>query len=92
MSQNKKMFGVLRKWDAVRGFGFIVVINADKSTTSWFLHTSKIQSGTPQIGAGAQFNPGVYEKGTATPAIDVEIGEVIPKFQPPVEAGTGGVK
>jgi cold shock CspA family protein len=92
MNHNKKLFGVIRKWDAVRGFGFILVFNSDKSTTSWFLHASKIQSGTPQIGAGVHFKPGVYQKGTATPAIDAEVGEVIPKFQPPVEAGTGGVK
>jgi len=92
MNNDKKMFGVLRQWDAARGFGFIKTINEDKSVTTYFLHLSKVESGVPRIGSAVRFNVGRYDKGTAMPAVDAAVGDVIPKFNPPVSAKSVEVK
>ena len=82
---NVKLFGVLKTWNAVRGFGFIRILDAQGIETKYFLHVSKIISGQPAIGAGVYFlvgeRPPALGISHCDPAIQAEIGEVIPKFR-----------
>lgn len=91
MSQMSRKCGVIRKWNASRGFGFVRVTNQDGSFDSYFLHIRDIKSGEPIPGSGVVFNIGKFVKG-APPAIDAVIGPVIPKFAHLAEAVLGGVR
>lgn len=80
---NSKMFGILSKYDSVRGFGFIFQRGEEGVVRQFFLHVTKIVSGEPLVGAGCYFDVGQPEPGKRPPALNVEIGPVIPKFTMP---------
>lgn len=77
-----KSFGVLRTWVAARGFGFISVVDEKGALTKYFLHRSKVISGTPAVGAGVRFEVSPVREGELPSAVAAEIGDVIPKFAP----------
>jgi hypothetical protein len=79
-----KLFGILKDWNPVRGFGFIRVINKERIVTRFFLHICDIKSGAPAIGAGVEFvlDEATPKPGDAPKAREAEIGEVLPKFRP----------
>jgi hypothetical protein len=81
-----KLFGVLKDWNPVRGFGFIRIINKEKIVTRFFLHICDIKSGTPAIGAGVEFvlDEATPKPGDAPKAREAVIGDVLPKFRPVV--------
>jgi cold shock CspA family protein len=92
INSDQVLFGIIRQFDPGRGFGFIRVTEKDGDFKSYFLHISRITSGEPKVGAGVHFRVGAKEKGTAEPAYDAVIGDIIPKFAKsvPVEK-VGGV-
>jgi hypothetical protein len=73
-------FGVLRQYNEVRAFGFIYSVAKNGVVTRYFLHRSKIVSGEPKIGAVAHFDIGEGQPGKSKEALNVTIGQVLPKF------------
>lgn len=82
-----KQFGVLRSWVAARGFGFIAVVDEKGALAKYFLHRSKVISGTPTVGAGVRFDVSPVREGELPSAIAAEIGEVVPKYASATKLG-----
>lgn len=85
METQKRLFGTLAMWDEVRGFGFVVERNPNGTRRSWFLHVSRIKSGTPRQGCKVFFDEEPNPRGPL--AVNAECGPVIPRL-----AGLGGDK
>jgi cold shock CspA family protein len=56
--------GILRKWNAIRGFGFVEVPSSTYPIPTYFLHFSMIQEGPcpPPVGSIVRFEPGPKRK------------------------------
>lgn len=90
MNFPEKQHGVIYNYDFQRGYGFIKTADESGLVTHYFLHVSKIQSGAPQIGASVLFHIGDKPlRGTARPALNVEVGPLTPAFS---KVLSGGVK
>jgi len=81
--ESKKYFGILMQYDPQRGFGFVHHYDDSKVLRKFFLHISQVIKGEPQFGAAVYFNVGTPRNPSQRPpAIDAEIGDVLPKFKP----------
>jgi cold shock CspA family protein len=69
----QQIVGVLRQWDATRGFGFIRAITKSGLFKEYFLHASNIETGDPEIGSYVIFSAGELTRGTAAPALNARI-------------------
>jgi cold shock CspA family protein len=67
------MTGIISKWDGSRGFGFIRVTDPDDYISHYFLHVSEIRKGEPSIGSQTIFQAGERTRGSAAPALQVEV-------------------
>lgn len=84
----EKQHGVIDTYNFSKGYGFIRNVDSTGLVTTYFLHVSKIQSGIPQVGAACLFHIGDLPlRGTARPALNVEVGELVRKFVQPTEGG-----
>jgi len=85
---NPKKFAVLKDWNALRGFGFLRIVDENGQVIKYFLHVTEIVSGEPKIGAGVYFlvSDKPPKPGNVAAAIQAEIGEVLPKFKTRTDA------
>jgi len=78
MEYTKRLTGVLRTWSETRGFGFIQV-EENKNFSRFFLHVSKIRSGTltPKPGDVVEFEVSdiAVQPGQNSPALEVDVFE-----------------
>jgi len=71
-----KLEGVLSTWIAGRGFGFIVVTE-NNLPIKFYLHISRVLTGTPEIGSTVRFNVLPIREGNLPSAVDAEIVKAV---------------
>lgn len=72
MSTDAKHTGTISNWVWDRGFGFILEIN-NTVQTKYYLHISRVTSGTPALGAKVLFDVAPKNEGRLPSAVNVEI-------------------
>jgi hypothetical protein len=78
MDTNTKLQCFIRVFIDAQRFGFIDVPDKTRAPQSYFLHGSKIISGSPEVGAAVLFNVNPVMDGKLPSAIDVEIVPTLP--------------
>jgi cold shock CspA family protein len=72
MSTDTKRSGTISNWVWDRGFGFILETN-NSVQTKYYLHVSRIISGTAALGAKVLFDVAPKNEGRLASAVNVEI-------------------